>query len=601
MSSPSRGLIDRELAAQARERTCPVSQPLTSLSSPSTPSAPDSPALQSENIPFSERKFQVSLMDRQARSPDGSNRSESAAGMHSSSSGMHTHDKFGQHSEAEKHSGTAVIDPLSQLIPAGTTSTPIAEVNIHSIVEDVVAETAPAPAIATTSIPVGTQLYLSGPQSIRRELRSTDNPILHHISELLSKDRLPFTHLLPVYVFPARQVEICGFLDSATATESPYPPARSVVAGFPRCGPHRAKFWAESVWNFKSSLESIGSGVAIRVGRIDDILENILDEFKHGNKDCIRDDGSKLRREVVGVWITAEDGVAEKTDERNVFRVAGLKKVPVRVWKDEKYLIDDRDLPYVTSKDVPDCFIEFRETAGCLRTRPRKPLPRPVCLPPLPSHIPAQPAPFKVPNTLDGWIAGLLKPLYDPSIVTNTPTWPLNFVSPHTHFGGEAYALERLKHLITYGPISTYRDAELTFVGDDHSTSLAAWLALGCITARQINEYLVDFEDGQTALGQHVDGYGDGENEWTAGLRAELLWRDYLRLCTSKYGCKLFRLEGFKGDMDRAWKHGDEAGTKQQIQRFIEGRTGVPIVDAALREIWGLIGGLELSGSSTVL
>ncbi|KAJ6259997.1 Cryptochrome-1 [Drechslerella dactyloides] len=435
---------------------------------------------------------------------------------------------------------------------------------------------------------------------VRRELRLTDNPILHHISELHSKDQAPFSHLLPVYVFPARQVEVGGFLDPATATchsaktdepssrctdrlpefpttiESPYPPARSVVAGFPRCGPHRARFWTESVWEFKNGLESIGSGLAIRVGRIDDILENMLHEFKRE---------SAVKREVVGVWITAEDGVAEKTDERNVFRVAGLKKIPVRVWKDEKYLIDDRDLPYMTPKEVPDSFAEFRKTAACLRTASRKTLPRPASLPPLPGRIPAQPIPFRVPTTLDGWIAGLLKPLYDTPVAAIIPPWPLTAVPQHADLGGEAYALERLKHLIASGATTTYRYPHLSSHGEDRRTKLTAWLALGCITARQINEHLLDFEEGRTALGHHADGYGIGENGGTASIRAELLWRDYLRLCTRKYGCKLFRLEGFKGDMDRAWKHGDDPDVNRQIQRFVEGRTGVPVVDTALREM----------------
>ncbi|KAF3916877.1 Cryptochrome-1 [Dactylellina cionopaga] len=430
---------------------------------------------------------------------------------------------------------------------------------------------------------------------VRRELRLTDNPVLHHISETLSKGQTRFTHLLPVYVFPARQIEIGGFLSkdldkttkiengtskSPTPVESPYPPARSVVGGFPRCGPHRAKFWAESVWDFKISLESVGSGLVIRVGRIDDVLEGILNEFKKGQTT------GNIKREVVGVWITAEEGVAEKTDERNVFRVAGMKGVDVRIWKDEKFLVDDRDLPYVTPKDIPDKFSEFKKTVGSPRDAPRKTLPRPSNLPPLPTYIPPQLAPFKVPNTLSDWISGLLKPLYDDPVTVNIPKWPLGAKSQHTFHGGEAYALEHLHHLVSSGAMTAYQDTRHGFVGNDHGTKLAAWLALGCITSRQVHEYLIDFEEGKTSPGQYSDGYSDGENKGTAGVRAELLWRDYLRLCTRKYGCKLFRLEGFKGDHDRAWKHGDDPEVNQQIQKFIEGKTGVPLIDASLREMY---------------
>ncbi|KAK6362735.1 hypothetical protein TWF730_000191 [Orbilia blumenaviensis] len=434
---------------------------------------------------------------------------------------------------------------------------------------------------------------------IRRELRLTDNPILHHTSELLSKDRAPFTHLLPVYVFPARQVEICGFLSSevvgknqtgditgasksSTELESPYPPARSVVGQFPRCGPHRAKFWAESVWDFKSSLESIGSGLAIRVGRIDDILEDIINYYKAGKGNH----AAGVKCEIVGVWITAEEGVAEKTDERNVFRVAGIKGVNVRVWKDEKFLVDDRDLPYMTPKAIPDTFSEFKKTIGSLRDAPRKALPPPDMLPPLPTRVPPQPEPFKVPDTLGGWILGLSKPLKENPVAMIAPEYPTGAKSQHTYHGGEAYALEHLENIISSGTVCAFRDPRAGPLGEDHNTKLAAWLALGCLTARQVHEYLIAFEEGKTQLGQCSKGYAEGENKGTAGIRTELLWRDYLRLCTRKYGCKLFRLEGFKGELNFQWKHADNEKVKQQVQNFIEGNTGNPIIDAVLREMY---------------
>lgn len=50
-------------------------------------------------------------------------------------------------------------------------------------------------------------------------------------------------------------------------------------------------------------------------------------------------------------------------------------------------------------------------------------------------------------------------------------------------------------------------------VGPDFSTKLSAWLALGCVTARQIHEYLLAFEDGTTNLGKGTQGYGKGENK----------------------------------------------------------------------------------------
>ncbi len=86
-----------------------------------------------------------------------------------------------------------------------------------------------------------------------RDLRVTDNPILHR----LATAEHGFTHLLPVFVFPAHQMEVSGFIRDGSP--SPYPEARSRVGRYWRCGPHRAKFVGETVWNLKQSLESLGS------------------------------------------------------------------------------------------------------------------------------------------------------------------------------------------------------------------------------------------------------------------------------------------------------------------------------------------------------
>ncbi|KAK5653391.1 hypothetical protein OQA88_8876 [Cercophora sp. LCS_1] len=66
---------------------------------------------------------------------------------------------------------------------------------------------------------------------LRRDLRVADNPILHH----LASNNHGFTHILPIYVFQAHQVEVSGFL--VNGAKSPYPEARSRVGRYWRCGP----------------------------------------------------------------------------------------------------------------------------------------------------------------------------------------------------------------------------------------------------------------------------------------------------------------------------------------------------------------------------
>ena len=163
---------------------------------------------------------------------------------------------------------------------------------------------------------------------LRRDLRLSDNPIFHAISRTFQQSQCPYTHLLPVYVFAAQQLETSGFL-SSDIDRSPYPEARSNVAGFWRCGPHRAKFLAESVWELKNSLQGIGSGLELRVGMVGQVVRELLEDFKN----------KKL--EVVGMWMTEEEGVEEKQEERNAKKAAEAAGTDFRLWTDEKYYVDE--------------------------------------------------------------------------------------------------------------------------------------------------------------------------------------------------------------------------------------------------------------------
>lgn len=159
-------------------------------------------------------------------------------------------------------------------------------------------------------------------------MRFADNPVLHDIFNGCQQSHPPCTYLLPVYVFAAQQIEVSGFLKS-DADRSPFPEARSNTAGFWRCGPHRAKFLAESVWDLKKSLAANGSGLEIRVGMIGQVVKEMLDVFKQENV------------EVAGVWMTEEEGVEEKREERDVRKAAKEAQTEFRLYIDEKYYIDE--------------------------------------------------------------------------------------------------------------------------------------------------------------------------------------------------------------------------------------------------------------------
>ncbi|EXJ80242.1 hypothetical protein A1O1_08384 [Capronia coronata CBS 617.96] len=414
---------------------------------------------------------------------------------------------------------------------------------------------------------------------LRRDLRLSDNPIFHEIDRLSKQSPKPFTHVLPVYVFPAQQVEVSGFLVDVDAT-SPFPEARSEVGKFWRCGPHRVKFLAESVWEMKEELEKVGSGLLVRVGLLGQVAQDLLHQFEQ----------KQGQAHVSAVWMTMEEGVEEKREEREVRRAAERAGVDFKLWLDEKYFVDDRDLPFDKPTDLPDVFTSYRKSVEPLREAPRSPLPTPPSLLPLPSFIPDQAPPFAIPETHDGLEAALMKPLEDEPLLSEPPSFPPGVTSAHPFHGGSKEGLGRIQNLLRSGAMSGYKDTRNGLIGTDFSTKLSAWLALGCITARQVHARLLDFEEGRDEQYKCAEGYGKGENRGTAAVRFEMLWRDYMRLCTRKFGPRLFRLQGFRNDASYPWRTpgAGEGGAEvtRMVQRFLVGTTGTGLIDASQRELF---------------
>ena len=170
---------------------------------------------------------------------------------------------------------------------------------------------------------------------LRRDLRLEDNPVFH---ALATNPEHKFDHLLPVYVFPAHQVEVSGFIPSDSQDKSPYPEAKSEIGRFWRTGPHRAKFLCESVWALKESLQNVGSNLDIRAGLLPETLQSLTREFQDKHIT------------VKAVWMTHMLGNDEAKEEKECEQICEALEIGFKIWKDEKYLIDEYAQP---SRGVP--------------------------------------------------------------------------------------------------------------------------------------------------------------------------------------------------------------------------------------------------------
>ncbi|KAL5529735.1 hypothetical protein ACEPAG_5720 [Sanghuangporus baumii] len=396
---------------------------------------------------------------------------------------------------------------------------------------------------------------------LRHDLRLADNPVF----TAAAKARDQFTHIIPLFVLNPIQYELSGFL--RPSEQSPFPEARSRIGHFWRCGPHRTKFLAESLFDLKKTLQKAGSDLVIRTGETHKVVRSIISALNCGDS------------EVKAVWMTRDFATEELDEERRICK-ALPSNVSFKVVDDESTLIYRKDVPYPIS-ELPDVFTSFKKSVEPLRANAQEPIESIPSVPPLPIGIPPQTAPFSIPEALDDFIKALQKPLLEkpdvPLII-----FPEGTESAHPFIGGSRAAHERISHLLSSGVASRYKETRNGLLGEDFSTKLSAYLAHGCISAAQIHSALKKWED------ENNDGK---ENKGTAAIRFELLWRDYMHFCLEKYGTDFFQLYGFgrKGRKmgGKEWRtpSSTDPGAQDAIGRWLAGRTSTGLIDAAQREL----------------
>lgn len=141
-------------------------------------------------------------------------------------------------------------------------------------------------------------------------------------------------------------------------------------------------------------------------------------------------------------------------------------------------------------------------------------------------------------------------------------------VPPKGFIGGTRAALARL-HDFTFGTraIDTYKETRNGLIAWNDSTKLSPYLALGCLSPRMVYWHIKRYEAEYAS------------NQSTYWVVFELLWRDYFKLVQRLHKEKIFGATGLNGR--RISIRRDPLG----FAKWAEGRTGAPLVDAAMREL----------------
>ncbi len=257
---------------------------------------------------------------------------------------------------------------------------------------------------------------------------------------------------------------------------------------------HRLAFLLESLVDLRAQLRASRSELIVLNGDPAQAVASLAKE---------------LNAAVVGV------GQHPGSDEcDDLLRLQTLLDIPIN--PSENFTLFERaELPFDV-QNLPDIFSQFRKRVEQQSPRPAIPAPQAI------SHNICV---DKSNCVLDKWCADLSQ-----QRAANPP---------HRHTlaftGGSKAGAEQL-HFYLHGShkIATYKETRNQLEGWDFSSKLSPWLALGCISARQVAEAINHYEREQQA------------NESTYWLYFELLWREYFQWLALRYGKRMFAVSGIQ-------------------------------------------------------
>ncbi len=297
--------------------------------------------------------------------------------------------------------------------------------------------------------------------------------------------------------------------------------------GFKKTGSFRTQFLFEALVDLDFNLRAMGSGLIVVKGKPEIEIPKLVQQYK-----------------ATKVFAKREVCYDEKQTEALVQTALFKVRCELETFSTST-LYHAEDLPF-SIKDIPDVFTNFRkktEKDATIRLT------------------------FEKPNQIN---SPEIEPLKLPSFETvDTEFKRIDKRAVLAFKGGEIEAIKRLNHYFFESKcISNYKETRNGLVGADYSSKFSAWLAMGCISPRFIYQELKKYE---TQF---------GANESTYWLVFELLWRDYFRFMMKKYNAKFFQQAGIQDKGVTVTKH-----NRQQLQDWIDGKTGVDFVDANMIEL----------------
>ncbi len=298
--------------------------------------------------------------------------------------------------------------------------------------------------------------------------------------------------------------------------------------GFKKTEKFRAKFLLETVAELQKNLLAKNISLLIYFDKPENVFESIIKQHA-----------------IVKVYFQKEFTQEEMNVSKNL---QGFENLAGVNWVEtfDQFLFHPHDIPYQNINDLPQVFTVFRKECE-KKVRVRK---------------------------IDS-----IQPKKADNLVENKTSIPtlqaLGFEQfenhPNTAFpfkGGENQAFKRIEnYFFETQNLSQYKQTRNGLIGADYSSKLSAWLTNGSVSAKTIYWKVKEYEDEF------------GANEDTYWLIFELIWRDYFKYISLKFGNKIFQIDGIL-NVKCDWKFNQKA-----FQQWISGNTREPFVNANMIEL----------------
>lgn len=291
-----------------------------------------------------------------------------------------------------------------------------------------------------------------------------------------------------------------------------------------KTGAYRTKFLIESIQSLRESLRKIGADLVVRAGPPEDIIPTMVQKYS------------------IDLVFTPKEITIEEIQVEEDLKKSIKNKLSFS-WESTLYHIND--IPF--SKDeIPDVFTPYRKKTE-KTSRVRKEFKTPAS-----AKLIAGIEPGQIPTPGD---LGVQQREIDERAVMQ-------------FYGGENKALHRLKNYFwDTDNLKDYKTTRNGLLEAYYSSKFSPWLANGSISPRRIYWEVKRYEEERE---------GNTSTYW---MIFELLWRDYFRFSAWKYGEKIFWPSGIQGKK-RDWRH-----SETDFKKWAEGNTGIPFIDANMREL----------------